>query len=46
MPDRSAKATVQLLKPSALECSLFMGHDELQVVCELDADRIRLLQDR
>ena len=42
----SVKTTVKLLNPHALERSLFMAHDELQVVCDLDADEIRRCANR
>lgn len=37
---------MRLLHPQALERSLFMAHDELKVVGELNADDIRLHSDR
>ena len=37
---------MKLLHPQALERSLFMAHDELKVVGELNANDIRLHSDR
>ena len=37
---------MKLLHPLALERSLFMAHDELRVVRELDVENLRLHSDR
>jgi len=42
----NVRTTMRLLHPQALERSLFMAHDELKVVVELNADDIRLHSDR
>ncbi|EFX87830.1 hypothetical protein DAPPUDRAFT_306361 [Daphnia pulex] len=42
----NVRTTMRLLHPQALERSLFMAHDELKVVGELNADDIRLHSDR
>ena len=42
----NVRTTLRLLHPQALERSLFMAHDELKVVGELNADDIRLHSDR
>ena len=42
----NVRTTMKLLHPQAVERSLFMAHDELKVVGELNADDIRLHSDR
>jgi len=42
----NVRTTVRLLHPEALERSLFMAHDEFQVVRELNAEDIRQHSDR
>ena len=42
----NVRTTMRLLHPQALERSLFMAHDELKVVGELNANDIRLHSDR
>lgn len=42
----NVRTTIKLLNPQALERSLFMAHDELKVVRELNAEDIRLHSDR
>jgi len=42
----NVRTTVRLLHPDALERSLFMAHDEFQVVRELNAEDIRQHSDR
>lgn len=42
----NVRTTMSLLHPQALERSLFMAHDELKVVGELNAEDIRLHSDR
>ena len=40
------RTTRKLLHPQALERCMFMAHNELQVVGELDAEEIRKISDR
>lgn len=42
----NVRTTMRLLHPQALERSLFMAHDELRVVGELNVEDIRLHSDR
>jgi len=44
--DVNVRTTLKLLQPEALERCLFMAHNELQVVGELNAEAIRKISDR
>lgn len=42
----NVRTTLKLLHPQALERSLFMAHDELQVVGALNVDHVRKHSDK